>query len=106
MSLSETHEIGIRMALGARPFQWVFGLMGGRTIMLVATGLALGLAGASLALTRFLASHHCGKCRTPTGDPTAYGGALLLVAAVAGLSCIGPLRRCLRIDPVRALRGE
>jgi putative ABC transport system permease protein len=96
-----THEIGIRMALGARPFQ-VFGLVGGRTITLVATGLALGFAGA-LALTRFLASQLWQV--TPT-DPTAYTGALLLVAVVAGLSCIGPLRRCVRIDPVRALRGE
>jgi predicted permease len=96
-----THEIGIRMALGARPFQ-VFRVVGGRTIVLVATGLALGLAGA-LGVTRLLASQLWQV--TPT-DPAAYTGALLLVAAVAALSCIGPLRRCVQIDPVRALRGE
>jgi predicted permease len=94
-------EIGIRVAIGARPAQ-VLRLIFARTGVLVAagaaTGLALGMAGANvLASIVYQASSR---------DPVVIAAAVLSIAAVGLAAAIGPARRALRIDPVQALRHD
>jgi hypothetical protein len=102
LSVSQrTHEIGVRMAIGARPAEIVFMVLR-QGMMLVFAGLALGLAGA-FALTHAMRSLLFGV--TPT-DPITFGlvAAALLVAAFA--ACCIPARRAVQVDPLRALRAE
>ncbi len=94
-----TQEIGIRMALGARPSQ-IFRLVGGHAVRLIGIGLLVGLAGA-MALTRLLASQLWDVAPT---DPAAFVGAFLVLALAAGLACAGPLWRSVGLSPIRALR--
>jgi predicted permease len=94
-------EIGIRMAIGARPSQ-VLRLIFGRTSVLVlsgaAVGLFLGAAGAKLmASVVYQASSR---------DPIVLAGAVCSIAVVALAAAYGPARRALRIDPVQALRSD
>jgi putative ABC transport system permease protein len=96
-----THEIGIRMALGARPAS-VLALVLRQGIALAATGIVLGAAGA-LGLTRLMASLLYDV--TPT-DPLTFTGVAILLAAVALTACYIPARRAARMDPVVALRYE
>jgi predicted permease len=96
-----THEIGIRIALGAKTRD-VLKLILGRGLALTLTGIALGLAG-SLALTRFLSSLLYGVSAT---DPATFGGLALLLTAVALVACYLPTRRAMRVDPMVALRNE
>jgi len=96
-----THEIGIRMALGASASE-VVNLVGRRAVWLISTGVVLGLAG-SLALTRLIASQLWGV--TPT-DPATFAGVSLLLALVALLACVVPTRRALAVDPTFALRSD
>jgi putative ABC transport system permease protein len=96
-----TGEIGLRMALGARPRD-VLRLVVGQGAWLVGIGLALGVAGA-WGLTRLIAS---GLYQVDAGDPTTFAGVALLLAAVALLACWVPARRATRIDPMAALRSE
>ncbi len=96
-----THEIGIRMALGASARE-VVKLVGRRALLLISAGLVLGLAG-SLALTRLIASQLWGV--TPT-DPATFAAVSLLLAVVALLACFVPARRAIRVDPTVALRSE
>jgi putative ABC transport system permease protein len=96
-----TQEIGIRKALGASP-RTIVVFIARYVLVLVAGGLLLGVAGA-LALTRLIASQLWGI--TPT-DPSTYAAVSLLLAAVAAVACIGPLRRALAVDPTVALRSE
>jgi putative ABC transport system permease protein len=96
-----TREIGIRVALGARPAS-VRQLIVGQGLVLTLLGLAIGLP-ASLALTRLLRSLLFGV--TPTDPMTLAGGAVLL-AAVAILASYVPARRATRVDPAIALRVE
>lgn len=96
-----THEIGIRMALGAQPHD-VLRLMVGQGMVLVLVGVGLGLAG-SLAMTRFLKSWLFGV--TPT-DPMTFAIVSLLLMAVALLASYIPARRATRVDPMVALRYE
>jgi putative ABC transport system permease protein len=96
-----TREIGIRVALGARPAQ-VLGMVVGGGMTLVAAGTAIGTAGA-LAASRVAAGLLYGVSST---DVTTYLGIAGLLAAVALLATILPARRAMRVDPLRALRAE
>jgi predicted permease len=96
-----TTEIGVRMALGAKPSE-VFRLVLGDGLRITGIGVALGLAG-SVLVGRWLTTLLFGV--TP-GDPAtlaATAGLLLLVAAAA---CFIPARRATRVDPMVALRAE
>ena len=96
-----THEIGIRMALGASAGQ-VLGLVLRQAVVLIGIGLALGLAG-SLALTRVIVQQLWGV--TPT-DPLTFACVSLFLAMVALAACFIPTRQAARVDPTVALRSE
>ena len=96
-----TQEIGIRMALGARRGA-VLGLVLGRGVVLIASGIALGLAGA-LGLTRYLSGMLYDL--TPL-DPATYAAVAIGFALVALIASYLPARRATRVDPVVALRHE
>jgi putative ABC transport system permease protein len=96
-----TQEVGIRMALGARPRD-VLALVVRHGLALTLLGIGVGLVGA-LALSRVLASQLYGV--TPT-DPTGYAAASLLLAAVAAAASWLPARRAARVDPMIALRAS
>ena len=96
-----THEIGIRMALGAMPRDiWRQTLVAGAIITLV--GLSAGLA-ASLVLTRLLASL---LFNVKPGDLMTFTIVTTVLASVALLACYLPARRAMRVDPMVALRYE
>ena len=96
-----THEIGVRMALGARAADVLRMVMRQGTSLAIA-GAVGGLFGA-LAVTRLLRGMLYGV--TPL-DPLAYLAAGMLLLIAAGLACYLPARRAARLDPVRALRAE
>ncbi len=96
-----TNEIGIRMALGARPLD-VVRMVLSQGMALAAGGVLLGLGGAVI-LSRVLQGLLFGV--TPNDPVTLVGSALLLVA-VAGLACYLPARRASRVEPLIALRCE
>jgi putative ABC transport system permease protein len=97
----QTHEIGIRLALGAEPG----GVM--RLIMLkglrpIVAGVLLGTA-ASYGLMRVLASNIYGVTTT---DPWTFGVVVVVLTSVGLFACFLPARRAMRIDPLVALRSE
>lgn len=96
-----TQEIGVRMALGARPRD-VMKLVVGQGVLLTFIGICLGLAGA-LAGTRLISGLLFGVSAT---DPATFAGVALLLTFVALLACYLPAHRAMRVDPVTALRNN
>jgi macrolide transport system ATP-binding/permease protein len=94
-------EIGIRVAVGARPAQ-VLRLVLGRTLVLLATGSVIGLV-LALAVGQVLASVVYGA--SPR-DPVILAGVVVTIILLGALSSWAPTRRALRIDPMVALRYE
>jgi predicted permease len=95
------HEVGIRMALGARPAD-VVRLVVGQAMLLVVCGLAVGTAAAA-GLTRLVGSALVG---IGAGDPGVFLGATLVLGTVAALASFLPAQRAAGVDPVVALRHE
>jgi ABC-type antimicrobial peptide transport system permease subunit len=96
-----THEIGIRLALGARPFA-IMGLVMRRGLWLSMAGSAIGIVGGVL-LTRYLKSLLYGV--TPH-DPLTMAAGCALVVVVALIAAWFPARRAVKQDPIATLRTD
>jgi putative ABC transport system permease protein len=96
-----THEIGIRMALGASR-RTVLGMVLGQGAKLAAGGVAAGLVGA-VVMTRAIAAL---LFDVSPRDPATLVALSLALCAFAMLACYVPARRATRVDPIRALRYE
>jgi predicted permease len=96
-----THEIGIRMALGAHRWN-ILVLVLRQGLLLVMAGVACGLV-LALALTRSMATLLVGV--SPT-DALTFGTATVLLGGIGLWACYAPARRAMRMDPMRALRHE
>jgi putative ABC transport system permease protein len=96
-----TNEIGIRMALGARPGN-IFALVIGQGLRLVIFGLVIGAAEA-LASASLLAKLLFG---VKGADPATFVGVSVLLILAAIAACYVPARRAMRVDPMVALRDE
>ena len=96
-----THEMGVRVALGARPTA-ILGLAVGHGMRVTAIGLGVGLIGA-VSLTRFLSAF---LYEVKATDVPTFLAALLLLTGTALFACYIPARRAARVDPLVALRNE
>jgi len=96
-----THEIGVRLALGASK-RHLLTLVLRQGLKLTAIGIAVGTAGA-LGLTRLISNMLFGV--TPT-DPVTFTLVGLLLTGVSLAACYLPARRATRVDPIRALKYE
>ncbi len=99
-----SHEMGIRMALGAHPRD-VFRLVIGQGLRLALLGVALGIA-AVLILMRLLSSFSQLLYGVSASDPVTLVAVAIVLLAVALLACYIPARRAMRVDPMVALRYE
>jgi putative ABC transport system permease protein len=102
LSVSQrTHEIGVRMAIGARPTEIIW--------MVLKQGMALALAGGAAGALAALALTHAVKSLlfgvTPT-DPTTFAVVAAVLAAAAVVACYIPARRAAQVDPLQALRAD
>jgi putative ABC transport system permease protein len=97
----QTHEIGIRIALGAAT-QSVFLMVLRMGAVLVSVGLAVGLV-ASLFLNQLIADQLWG---VQAHDPLTLVSVILIIAIIGTLACLIPARRATRVDPVVSLRYE
>ena len=95
------HEIGVRMALGARP-QDITGMVLGEGARMGLVGIAVGITGA-FGLTRLIANQLFG---VTAHDPFTFAAVVILLSLVALLACFWPARRAALVDPVVALRAE
>ena len=98
---TRTHEIGVRMALGATARD-VFKLIVGRGMKLTVIGVVIGVGGA-IALTRLM---HSLLFNTSATDPLTFIAISVLLSLAAFLACYIPARRAARVDPLTALRYE
>src|SRR5271169_4374522 len=96
-----THEVGIRMALGAQRFD-IFRMALGEGMRIVVIGLASGLAGAAI-MTRFFRSM---LFNVVPADPITFVSVSAILAGVAFFACYIPAKRATRVDPLVALREE
>ncbi|HYK91907.1 MAG TPA: ABC transporter permease [Acidobacteriota bacterium] len=96
-----THEMGVRIAMGAQPFD-VLKIVVGQGMLLALIGIAIG-SGLGLVLTRLMANLLFG---TEPHDPAVFLSIIALLSAVAFLACYVPSRRAMLADPVVALRCE
>jgi putative ABC transport system permease protein len=97
----QTHEIGIRMALGAQQRD-IFRSVLEKGLGLIVAGLVIGVS-VSFALTRFLEHQIWGVSAT---DPWTFGAVVVVIIAVGAAACLSPARRATRVDPMIALRYE
>ena len=98
---ARSHELGVRVALGARRVD-LLRLVVGDGMRLAVGGLVVGIAGA-LAVARLLRSHLYG---VGASDPLTFGVVAVGLLAVAFVASYLPARRAARVDPVNALRAE
>ncbi len=96
-----THEIGVRLAVGASARN-ILGLILGQGMRLAVAGIAIGLA-SGLLLSKLMVSQLFGVSQH---DPLVFGLAPLILCAVAALACLLPARRATQVDPLVALRYE
>ena len=97
----QTHDIGIRMALGATGSDVLLMVLR-RGLRLIAAGVVIGVL-ASLAVTRIMADQLFG---IPAHDPTTLAGVIAVVVLAGLCACYFPARRATRVQPMVALRGE
>jgi len=97
----QTHEIGVRLALGAQRGD-ILRMVLNKGLTLVIAGILIGLS-TSFGVTRLLSSELWG---VSASDPWTFSVVVTVVAAVGTVACLSPARRATRVDPLIALRYE